>query len=558
MSHGHAIRTSGRSTEKPSQSPILEERAAGDPPGYQPDSVNYRGIVETANQGIWVIDAQQRTTFVNAKLADALGYRPDEVIGRPAWDLVFPEDRGEGDQRWSERKQGEMGQSEFRLRRKDGTEVWFHAATSPLRDAEGRFAGALGLFADITERRRADEALRESERHARQLADSMPHIVWTARPDGTVEYFNGRWYEYTGLSPDASLAQPGWRSAVHPEDLGRLLEVRDPAVEEGQVFQADVRLCDRQGIYRWHMVRSVPIYDESGRVMRRFGTATDIDDRMRAEEAMRAGERRFRFLAESIPQMVWTARPEGFIDYTTPRCLEFLGVPTDRVLGWAWMDLLHPDDRLRTVETWERALREGAEYRIEYRFRHGATGEYRWFLAQALPQRNDSGQIVGWYGTCTDIDAQWRTRQEIVRLNRDLRARVAELEDLVRDDPDRHRHREGCRMLRHAVEPGAGADPRDRTGFQRLPVRPARRAAGELPVLSQRSGCRAEDLPMQLAARTGQPVTGAEDEIHFVDGRIKNLYGNASPLFDEDGNPRRRRGVPGHDRMASRRGRAQG
>src|SRR5262249_9353691 len=116
----------------------------------------------------------------------------------------------------------------------------------------------------------------ESQHQARQLADTIPHIVWTARPDGTVNYFNGRWYEYTGMTPEASLAL-GWRAAVHPDDMERLFEVRNPAVEEGQVFQSEVRLRDRDGTYRWHMVRSVPVPDESGRVVRRCGTATDID-----------------------------------------------------------------------------------------------------------------------------------------------------------------------------------------------------------------------------------------------------------------------------------------
>ena len=105
-----------------------------------------------------------------------------------------------------------------------------------------------------------------SERQARQLADTMPHIVWTANGEGEVDYFNGRWYEYTGLSPEETLAAMGWRSAVHPDDMGRLLGQRDPAVERGGPFQADVRLRDRDGHYRWHIVRSVPVCDDSGRV----------------------------------------------------------------------------------------------------------------------------------------------------------------------------------------------------------------------------------------------------------------------------------------------------
>ncbi len=557
MSQRRPTRPTGRETTESSPSPIANP---GDDPLDGRDPANgatgealpvemissgntlsgnelYRCIVESANQGIWAVDGEQRTTFINAKLAETLGYRPEEVVGRPAWDLAFPEDHAEGDQRWTSRKRGEQDQSEVRLRGKDGGEVWFHAATSPLLDSDGRFVGALGFFTDITERRRADEALRESERQARQLADAMPHIVWTARPDGTVDYFNARWYEYTGMSPEASLTHPGWRSAVHPDDLGRLLEVRDPAVQEGQVFQADVRLLDRTGTYRWHMVRSVPVLDDSGRVARRFGTATDIDDRRQSEEELRASEGRFRFLAESIPQMVWTACPDGSLDYATPRSLEFLGVAPDQVEGWAWVELLHPDDRRRTVNAWGKALREGSEYRIEYRFRSGATGEYRWFLAHALPQRNDTGRVVRWYGTCTDIDEQWRAQQEIVRLNRNLRARIGELETIFETVPIGIAIAEDAACLRVRSNPtlerileiaaGSNASRSGPVGERLEHIRTYRDGRETQP----------EEMPMHVAARTGQPVAGVESELRFADGRIKRVYGTASPLFDEEGNP---------------------
>ena len=96
----------------------------------------------------------------------------------------------------------------------------------------------------------------------------------------------------------------------------------------------------------------------------------------------------------------------------------------------------------RTTESWERSLGEGIEFHVEYRLR-GADGEYRWFLGHALPQRDDAGRLVGWYGTCTDIDTQWRSRQEIVRLNRSLKARVRRARDALRDRADLHRHRRG-------------------------------------------------------------------------------------------------------------------
>ncbi len=365
----------------------------------------------------------------------------------------------------------------------------------------------------------------------------MPHIVWTANGEGEVEYFNGRWYEYTGLSPEAPLSALDWRSVVHPEDRGRLLALRDPAVVEGQGFQADVRLRDRAGNFRWHIIRSVPVCDESGRVIRRFGTATNIDDRRRAEEALRASEQRFRFLAESIPHLVWTCGPDGVVDYASPRLLAYLDITLDRAPSPTWTESLHPDDRAPTIAAWERSVREGTEYLVEHRLR-GADGEYRWFLGQALPQRDEAGRLVGWYGTCTDIDSRRRSRHEIERLNRDLKARVDELETLFKTIPIGIVIAEDSRCARiranPAMErlletpPGANASltapPEERPENFRF-----RREARPVPP---------DDLPMQVAAREGWPVLADTLEAAFADGRTKVIHGNAAPLFDEEGRPR--------------------
>jgi PAS domain S-box-containing protein len=381
------------------------------------------------------------------------------------------------------------------------------------------------------------EALRRSEQDARQLADTMPHIVWTADGDGAVDYFNGRWYEYTGQSPEETLSAMAWRSAVHPDDLGRLLHLRDPAVEEGQGFQADVRLRDRDGRYRWHMVRSVPVRDHAGRVFRRFGTATDIDDRRRAEEASRASEQRFRFLAESIPHLVWTCRPDGVLDYASPRLREYLGIRPDDPLFPAWPDAVHSQDRTRAEAAWASSVRDGVEFHAEYRLRR-ADGEYRWFLGHALPQRDDANRMVGWYGTCTDIDAQWRSRQEIVRLNRSLKARVDELETLFETVPIAIAIADDSRCARIRANP---------TLERLMEMAPGSNTSMSAPdderpahIHFRRDGRRVapEDLPMQVAAREGCPVDGDTLEAVFDDGRTRLIHGNAAPLFDEDGRPR--------------------
>ena len=126
-----------------------------------------------------------------------------------------------------------------------------------------------------------------------------------------------------------------------------------------------------------------------------------------AREALRASEARYRFLAEAIPVQIWTARPDGSLDYVTQRVADYFGMSADRIVGEGWQNVVHPDDLAGAVEQWVRALQTGEEYQVEFRLRD-ASGEYRWHLARALPQRDEKGAIVAWFGTNTDIHDQRR------------------------------------------------------------------------------------------------------------------------------------------------------
>ena len=139
----------------------------------------------------------------------------------------------------------------------------------------------------------------------------------------------------------------------------------------------------------------------------------DVTARKLAEETLRQSEERFRFLAESIPHMVWVTQSDRFGDYHNTRLLDYLGVTREQLRGIGWAETLHPDDQQSAVDAWEVATRHGAEYRMECRMRDGKTGEYRWFHNHALPQRQNDGQVVRWYGTCTDIDERKRAEDAL-------------------------------------------------------------------------------------------------------------------------------------------------
>ena len=252
----------------------------------------FRLVVEAAPNAMIMAGDDGRITLVNSQTEKLFGYERAELLAQPVKMLV-PE-------RFRERHAGHRGSffaapsaramgsgMELFGRRKDGSEVPIEIGLNPIDTLEGHFV--LASIIDITERKKAEErkvaesTLRESERELRLLANAMPPIVWSARPDGCRSYYNQRWYDFSGFPPGAA-GDEGWRAICHPDDLRSSLEVWRAAVESGTAYETQYRLLDRRtGSYRWHLDRALPIRDEQGAISKWIGTCTDINDRKEAE-----------------------------------------------------------------------------------------------------------------------------------------------------------------------------------------------------------------------------------------------------------------------------------
>jgi PAS domain S-box-containing protein len=235
------------------------------------------------------------------------GYAAEEVVGRPISVIVPPERADELADILARLRRGERIDHFETVRvRKDGSRIEVSVTISPVADAEGRLIGASTITRDITERRRGEEereqllqreqaaraATEASEQHYRALADAMPQVVWTARADGYIDYYNRRWYEYTGLTFEQTRGW-GWQPVLHPDDVERALRSWATAVADGDVYQIEYRFRRASdGQYRWHLGRAEPLRDAAGRIVKWFGAATDIHEKREAEE-------RVRFLAEA-------------------------------------------------------------------------------------------------------------------------------------------------------------------------------------------------------------------------------------------------------------------
>src|SRR6202171_5787630 len=183
----------------------------------------------------------------------------------------------------------------------------------------------------------------------RLVGDAIPTLAWSARPDGSAEFFNRRWLDYAGLSID-EVRDWGWTAAVHAGDLNRLADYWRSILASGESGEIEARLRRFDGVHRWFLFRASPLRDESGNIVKWYGTNADIEERKRAEEALRSDEQSLRLIVDSIPGFVSTANAAGEIELVNRQVLEYFGKTNEELKDWATSDAHHPDDIVRVVD----------------------------------------------------------------------------------------------------------------------------------------------------------------------------------------------------------------
>lgn len=254
------------------------------------------------------------------------------------------------------------------------------------------------------------------------LAENLPILCWISRSDGYIFWYNRRWHDYCGSTPE-QMEGWGWQSVHDPDRLPEVMEKWKLAIETGEPFEMTFPLRGADGDFRHFLTRIIPLMNDEGQVSRWIGTNTEIESHSRDQEALAQAEAKFGVLTDALPHMVWSTTPEGYHDYYNAQWYEFTGAPVGSTNGDHWAGMFHPDDQAMTWKRWRHSLTTGEPYETEYRLRHHS-GNYRWTLGRALPVRDDRGKIIRWIGTCTDIDEAKRNADQAELMSRELSHRI--------------------------------------------------------------------------------------------------------------------------------------
>lgn len=263
----------------------------------------------------------------------------DEVWGSPRPDARSVEDYGaykawwQGTSRavapeeWASAVAVQKGESVtgqvFEIQRFDGPCASVINSAAPVRDASGNVVGSAVAIQDITELRKAEQSLRESEARFRILAESMPNFVWTCLPEGGCDYLSRQWVEYTGI-PEAEQLGSGWLNQVHPDDRERLMAEWQKVVETGEAFDVEFRIRRHDGHWRWFKTRATPARDDNGRITKWYGSNTDIEDLKQGERALRESEARFKLLSDTASLLLKSSDPQGIVNDLCRRVMEHI------------------------------------------------------------------------------------------------------------------------------------------------------------------------------------------------------------------------------------------
>ena len=352
---------------------------------------------------IYVHDLEGNYLSLNRAAERIFGYTREEALKMNLRQVVAP-DHLEVVKRNLKEKISGASQTTYEVDciAKDGRRITLEINSTAVYE-NGKPVAIQGIARDITERKLTEQALKDSEQRYRDLFENANDLLYTHDLEGNITSLNRAGEIITGYTREEALKM-NFAQVVAPEFLDLARQKMTQKLKGVQSKSYELEIIAKNG-QRVSLELSTRLIYQNGRAVGVQGIGRDITQRKRAEQALRESERRYRYLSEGIMHQVWTALPDGKLDYVNQQTVKYFGRPFEKLIGKGWQDVIHPDDLPECLRRWAHSLETGENYETEFRILH-KNGEYRWHLVRATAGRDAEGKIVKWFGTNTDINDQ--------------------------------------------------------------------------------------------------------------------------------------------------------
>ena len=406
---------------------IIERRRANHP-SLKGEGL-FRAIFARAGVGIALIDRDGHAIESNPALQRMLGYSPHELHRLAFYEFTHPEDSGPDDTLFLDMLAGriEQYQIEKRYLRKSGEMMWGRLSVSLLRAEEDGTAFSIAILEDITERKLAEQALRQSEVRFRLLADSAPVLIWMSGTDKRCTYFNLVWLEFTGRTLEQELGD-GWAEGVHPEDLQRCLDTYVRAFDAREPFTMEYRLRRHDGEYRWLLDNGVPLLGADQLFSGYIGACVDVTERKKSNEHLMRERAFLRQVIDITPSLIFAKDRQGRFTLVNQAVADIYGTTVDALIGKADADFNRNVEEVESFRRMDLEVMDTLQERfIAEEHVTDATGKGHWLQTVKRPILDRDGTANQVLGSATDITARKHAELELVQQRNELAhlARVA-------------------------------------------------------------------------------------------------------------------------------------
>jgi PAS domain S-box-containing protein len=373
---------------------------------------HYRQIIQTAHEGIGTVDTNNRITLVNQRLADMFGYTVEEMLGKTIFEFMDEEGQAIAVKSLENRRLGINEQLDFKYIRKDGGVIWAITETSTLLDHDGNYAGALAMFTDITERRRADDALKLAYSQLSNLYDNLPQAVFS------IDIVQNKMLQASpahetifGYSPDEFFKNPRlWYEIVVPEDKASV-DASYPVLFAGKSVQQEYRILRPDGKIRWIEVIMKPNLADDGKLVRVDGIASDITERKQIEQALRESQEHYRQIIETAQEGIWAIDTNLRTTLANQHLADMLGYTIEEMIGRSVYEFMDEEGKAIAAKSLENR-RQGINEQLDFKYIR-KDGSVIWTIIETSTLYDQDGNYAGALAMLTDITERRQAEEKI-------------------------------------------------------------------------------------------------------------------------------------------------